>query len=218
MLISSKLHYQHGRSGDTELSSQTARADDPKLACELALWKMPPVGAADHVGTGCDGRRDQVDVVGVKLAHDNPQLLRQVGEQILLGAPGQVVHHLADWPVVQPGLTRQGAPDGGERNVVWMEQRIESVEELLDDLDVVPNATEPGERVAHELHTGHLGREAVYQHAVGGKLEQPEIVACRFPERAAQDRRVEADAHSGLPAVDDLLREILVGYGRVAAE
>jgi hypothetical protein len=218
MLISSKLHYQHGRSGDTELSSQTARADDPKLACELALWKMSPVGAADHVGVGCDGRRDQVDVVGVKLARDNPQLLRQVGEEILPGAPGQVVHHLADRPVVQPGLTGQRAPDGGRSDVVWMEQRIESIEELLDDLDVVPDTAEPGERVAHELHSGNLGCEAIDQYGVSGKLEQPEVVAGRFPERAAQDRCIEADAHSGLPAVDDLLREILVGYGRIAAD
>jgi hypothetical protein len=43
-------------------------------------------------------------------------------------------------------------------------------------------------------------------------------VASRFPERAAQDRCIEAAAHSGLPAVDDLLREILVGYGCVAAD
>ena len=218
MLVSSKLTHQHGRSGDTELSSQTARADDPKLACELALWKMSPVGAADHVGTGCDGRRDQVDVVRVKLAHDNPELLRQVGEEILPGAPGQVVHHLADRPVVQPGLTGQRASDGGERDVVRMEQRIEGVEEFLDDLDVVLDTPKPGERVANELHADHLGREAVDQHAVSGNLEQPEVVARRLPERAAEDRRIEAGAQSGLPAVDDLLREILVGYGRVAAD
>ena len=98
-----------------------------------------------------------------------------------------------------------------------MEQRIERVEERLYDLDVVLDAAESGERVAHELQAGDLGGEAVDQQSVGGELEQPEVVPCRLPECAAEDGRVEADAYSGLPAVDDLVGELRVGDGGVAA-
>jgi hypothetical protein len=72
---------------------------------------------------------------------------------------------------VKPGLGRQRAADRRRGDVVRVEERSEAVEELLDRLDPEAHAAQALECVAHELHAGDLGREAVDHDARGGEPE-----------------------------------------------
>jgi hypothetical protein len=64
------------------------------------------VSAADDIGASRDSGSDKMHVVGVERSADDAQLCRQVRQKVRAGLPGQVVHDLADWPVVKPRLVR----------------------------------------------------------------------------------------------------------------
>src|SRR5215216_2761983 len=85
--------------------------DDVDAAGELALGHVATIGAADDVGAALDRRGDEMHVVRIELAADHAKLLGEALEQLLVGAPGELVDDFADRLVVKPGLGRQRAAD-----------------------------------------------------------------------------------------------------------
>lgn len=59
-----------------------------KIARERSFGQMSTVGATDYIGLASDCDSNEVYVVGVELAGDEPQLLWQAVEQVLACASG----------------------------------------------------------------------------------------------------------------------------------
>jgi hypothetical protein len=73
------------------------------------MWRR--VGGADDIGAARDRRGDEMHVMSVELAADDPELFRQALQQLLARPSRQVVDDLADRLVVQPRLLRERATD-----------------------------------------------------------------------------------------------------------
>jgi len=163
------------------------------------------VGAADDIGASRDSGSDKMHVVGVELSADDAQLCRQVRQKVCAGLPGQVIHDLADWPVMKPRLVRQRAADRRGGDAIGVEECPERIQELLDDGDLVLHAAKTLERVAHELHPDDFGREALDDDAFGGKLE--ESISQKLPWAAAASEASAASWALGCTSLSGRCRQ-----------